>query len=140
MVSSPLLQAGTYDYAAQHDVRFTWLDLPRRAFRDTQIGARAGGLGADPRAWRQSQRCWIGEIAAARWRRRAATLMLVVGDGVVGGEAEDVPDAVARASQPLGLEPIARASQARPVIDNRLQAIFATRPRREHLLLLRKAR
>ncbi len=62
VVSSPPY-AGTYDYAAQHDVRFTWLELPRRSFRDTQIGARTAGLGADARAWRESQRRWIGEIA-----------------------------------------------------------------------------
>ncbi len=135
VVSSPPY-AGTYDYAAQHDVRFTWLDLPRRSFQDTQIGARTAGLGANPRTWRDSQRRWIGEIA--RVLAPGGHAMLVVGDGVVGGAAEDAPDAVASAAQPLGLEPIARASQARPVIDNRLQAIFADRPRREHLLLLRK--
>ncbi len=137
VVSSPPY-AGTYDYAAQHDVRFTWLELPRRTFRETQIGARATGLGADTRAWRDSQRRWIGEIA--RVLAPGGQAMLVVGDGVVGGAAEDAPDAVARASHPLGLEPIARASQARPIIDNRLQAIFGDRPRREHLLLLRKQR
>jgi len=137
VVSSPPY-AGTYDYAAQHDVRFTWLELPRRSFRDTQIGARTAGLGADPRAWRESRRRWIGEIA--RVLAPGGHAMLVVGDGVVGGEAEDAPDAVASTSHPLGLEPIARASQVRPVIDNRLQPIFAARPRREHLLLLRKTR
>jgi len=39
VVSSPPY-AGTYDYAAQHDVRFTWLDLPRKTFRKVQMGAR----------------------------------------------------------------------------------------------------
>ena len=136
MVSSPPY-AGTYDYAAEHDVRFTWLELPRRTFRDTQIGARAGGLGADPRAWRESQRRWIGEIA--RVLAPGGHAMLVVGDGVVGGEAEDAPDAVASASHPGPGANRARVA-SRPVIDNRLQAIFADRPRREHLLLLRKAR
>ena len=137
VVSSPPY-AGTYDYAAQHDVRFTWLELPRRSFRETQIGARSAGLGlgADPTTWRQSQRRWIAEIA--RVLAPGGHAMLVVGDGVVGDQAEDAPDAVASAAQPVGLEPIARASQARPVIDNRLQTIFANRPRREHLLLLRK--
>jgi SAM-dependent methyltransferase len=136
VVSSPPY-AGTYDYAAQHDVRFTWLELPRRTFQDTQIGARTSGLGSDARAWRESQRRWIGEVA--RVLAPGGHAMLVVGDGVVGGQAENAPDAVASASQPLGLEPVARASQARPVIDNRLAAIFADRPRREHLLLLRKS-
>ena len=137
VVSSPPY-AGTYDYAAQHDVRFTWLELPRRAFRETQLGARTAGLGlgADPAAWRQGQRRWIGEIA--RILAPGGHAMLVVGDGVVGNQAEDAPDAVAGVADPLGLEPVARASQARPVIDNRLQEIFAARPRREHLLLLRK--
>ena len=135
VVSSPPY-AGTYDYAAQHDVRFTWLELPRRGFRDTQLGARASGLGADPVAWRAGQKRWIGEIA--RVLAPGGHAMLVVGDGVVGNQPEDAPDAVASAASPLGLEPIARASQTRPIIDNRLQEIFAGRPRREHLLLLRK--
>jgi SAM-dependent methyltransferase len=135
VVSSPPY-AGTYDYAAQHDVRFAWLELPRRTFRETQLGARSAGLGADPATWRAGQRRWIAEIA--RVLAPGGHAMLVVGDGVVGREPEDAPDAVAGAASPLGLEPIARASQKRPVIDNRLQEIFAARPRREHLLLLRK--
>jgi hypothetical protein len=137
VVSSPPY-AGTYDYAAQHDVRFTWLELPKRAFRETQLGARSAGLGlgAEPQAWREGQRRWIAEIA--RILAPGGHAMLVVGDGVVGNRAEDAPDAVASVADPAGLEPVARASQARPVIDNRLQEIFAARPRREHLLLLRK--
>jgi hypothetical protein len=135
IVSSPPY-AGTYDYAAQHDVRFTWLDLPRRSFRQTQLGAREVGLGADPAAWREGQRRWLGEIA--RVLRPGGHAMLVVGDGVIADQPEDAPDAVASAASPAGLEPIARASQVRPVIDRRLQEIFAGRPRREHLLLLRK--
>jgi len=137
VVSSPPY-AGTYDYAAQHEVRFTWLELPKRAFREHQLGARTAGqgLGADPGPWREGQRRWIAEVA--RVLAPGGHAMLVVGDGVVGREAEDAPDAVASAASPLGLEPIARASQTRPVIDNRLQEIFATRPRREQLLLLRK--
>ncbi|HVR61785.1 MAG TPA: DNA methyltransferase [Polyangia bacterium] len=135
VVSSPPY-AGTYDYAAQHDVRFTWLDLPRKGFRQRQLGARATRLGAEPEAWRAGQRRWIGEVA--RVLAPGGHALLVVGDGVVGDEPEDAPDAVASAAAPMGLEPLARASQVRPVIDNRLQALFAGRPRREHLLLLRK--
>ncbi|MEA2696432.1 MAG: hypothetical protein QOI66_703 [Myxococcales bacterium] len=137
VVSSPPY-AGTYDYAAQHDVRFTWLDLPRRSLRKVQLGARHASLGADPEQWRAGQRQWVAEVA--RILAPGGHAMLVVGDGVVGVEAEDAPDAVASAAAPHGLEPLARASQTRPVIDNRLQAIFADRPRREHLLLLRKGK
>jgi hypothetical protein len=65
--------------------------------------------------------------------------LLVVGDGVLEGQPEDAPDGVARAATPHGLEPVARASQDRPVHDARLREIFVDRPRREHLLLLRRA-
>jgi hypothetical protein len=57
---------------------------------------------------------------------------------VLDGRPEDAPDGVASAGAPAGLEPVARASQARAIHDQRLRAIFADRPRREHLLLLRK--
>ena len=54
----------------------------------------------------------------------------------------DAPDeferAVAAAGDAVGLSPIARASQVRPIHDRRLAAIFADRPRREHILLLGK--
>jgi hypothetical protein len=75
----------------------------------------------------------------ARVLRPGGHALLVVGDGIVDHAPEDAPDGVARAAAPLGLEPVARASQARPMHDRRLIAIFGERPRREHLLLLRKA-
>ena len=135
VLSSPPY-AGTYDYAALHDVRFTWLELPRGRFRDAQLGAREGAFGVDARGWRDAQRRWVGEIA--RVLRPGGHALLVVGDGIVDGQVEDAPDGVARAASPLGLEPVARASQGRPIHDARVRAVFVDRPRREHLLLLRK--
>jgi SAM-dependent methyltransferase len=137
VLSSPPY-AGTYDYAALHDVRFTWLDLPRGDFRKAQLGTRGGAAGVVARTWRESQARWLGEVA--RVLRPGGHALLVVGDGVLDGQPEDAPDGVARAASPRGLEPVARASQARPVHDARLRAIFAGRPRCEHLLLLRKQR
>jgi hypothetical protein len=80
----------------------------------------------------------VGEIA--RVLRRGGHALLVVGDGILDGQPEDAPDGVASAAAPLGLEPVARASQGRPVHDQRVKAVFGDRPRREHLLLLRKTR
>jgi len=137
VLSSPPY-AGTYDYAELHDVRFTWLDLPRARFRETQLGARTGAAGAFARAWREAQQRWIGEIARAL--RPGGHALLVVGDGIVDGRVEDAPEGVASAAAPLGLEPVARASQGRAIHDARVRAVYGERPRREHLLLLRKGR
>ena len=138
VLSSPPY-AGTYDYASLHDVRFTWLDLPRGPFRDAQLGARQPGMeavGVSARLWQDAQKRWMGEIA--RVLRRGGHALLVVGDGIVDGRVLDAPDGVASAAAPLGLEPVARASQGRPIHDGRVRAVFGDRPRREHLLLLRK--
>jgi len=139
IVSSPPY-AGTYDYAAQHDVRFTWLELPRRSFESAQLGARTStggvGLGAEPAAWRASQRQWLGEMA--RILAPGGHALLIVGDGILGNRPEDAPATIAELAAPLGLEPIARASQARPMHDRRLREIFQGHPRQEHLLLLRR--
>ena len=137
VVSSPPY-AGTYDYAAVHDARFRWLELSPKRYRRAQLGARASSeLGeVAGAAWRAAQTRWIGEIA--RVLRPGGQALLMVGDGVVDGRPESAPDGVAAAGAAAGLEPVARASQARPLHDRRLAAIFAERPRREHLLLLVK--
>jgi len=136
VLSSPPY-AGTYDYATQHETRFAWLGLSPRVFRRVQLGARTsaiGKVGVD--SWRVAEERFIAEIA--RVLRPGGQALLVVGDGVVGGQSENAPDGIAEAGAAVGLEPVARASQARPIRDKRLAEIFAGFPRREHLLLLRK--
>lgn len=140
LVCSSPPYAGTYDYAAQHDVRFTWLELPRRRLEQRQIGGRkpVGGArgGADSRGFREARRRWVGELA--RILRPGGHAFLVAGDGVVGGLPEYAPDGVAEDASTVGLDPVARASQARPIHDRRLSDVFAGRQRFEHLLLLRR--
>lgn len=136
VLSSPPY-AGTYDYAAQHEVRFTWLELPRRSFEEAQVGARERGhLGTDPARWREGRRRWLVEMG--RVLASDGRVLLVAGDGVVGDQPEDTPAAIAAAAAGTGLEPVARASQVRPTRDQRLRTLFGNEPRREHLLLLRK--
>src|SRR5262249_10937824 len=103
-------------------------------FRKTQLG----GPGVEARPWLDAQRRFMAEIA--RVLRPGGAALLIAGDGVVGGEAEDATATVARAGTEAGLEPVARPSQARARHERRLEAIFAGRPRREHLFLLRKER
>ena len=69
---------------------------------------------------------FMAEIA--RVLRPGGRALLVVGDGVVDGRAENAPDGIAAAGAPVGLEPVARASQARPMHDRRLAEIFAGGP------------
>ena len=136
VLSSPPY-AGTYDYAAQHETRFVWLGLSARKFRKVQMGARVSAIGdTKSGVWRVDETRFVAEMA--RVLRPGGHALLVVGDGVIDGQPEHAPDSVAEAGEPVGLEPIARASQARPIHDRRLAAIFGDRPRREHLLLLRK--
>jgi SAM-dependent methyltransferase len=136
VLSSPPY-AGTYDYAELHDARFLWLGLGGRKFKSIQLGARSGeGGDTSATAWRADQARWMREIA--RVLRRGGHALLVVGDGVLDGRAENASDNVAAAGDAAGLEPIARASQVRPVHERRLVMIFKATPRKEHLLLLRK--
>ena len=134
VLSSPPY-AGTYDYAEHHDVCFRWLGLPRADFDRAQIGARHEGPGSSDKRWPGDRRRWLGEMG--RVVRRGGSVVLIVGDGVVGGEPEDAAAAIAAAAVPAGLVLVGGASQARPPRDRRLAAIFAQHPRREHALVLR---
>ena len=136
VLSSPPY-AGTYDYASIHDARFLWLGLSEKKFRRVQLGARTEHVGDVAGAsWRSEQARFMAEVG--RVLRPGGHALLVVGDGVVDGRAENAPDGIAAAGAAVGLEAVARASQARPLHDRRLAEIFADQPRREHLLLLQK--
>jgi SAM-dependent methyltransferase len=135
ILSSPPY-AGVYDYAEYHVVRFLWLGLPMDDFRQRQLGDRNVGSGSAAIEWQTGRRKWLVEMA--RVLRPGAAVVLVVGDGVVGDQPEDAAIAVTRDAAGAGLTFVASASQERPTRDNRLRAIFGDKPRREHILLLRR--
>ena len=135
VLSSPPY-AGTYDYADLHDVRFLWLGLPREDLDRRQVGARSEFLGSSEKRWQKDRRRWLGEIA--RVVRPGGSVILVIGDGVVGNQPEDAAEALRIEAPSAGLVLVARASQSRPPRDRRLTAIFAGHPRREHMIMLRR--
>jgi DNA modification methylase len=136
ILSSPPY-AGTYDYSALHDTRFTWLGLQQRRFEAAQLGGRARGLGASPKEWAEGRRRWLAEMG--RVLRPGGYAALVVGDGVVGERHEDAAEAVAADAPKAWLEPIARASQERPLRDSRVRELLGDQRRYEHIVLLRKS-
>jgi SAM-dependent methyltransferase len=136
VVSSPPY-AGTYDYSEHHRARFLWLGLSQRRFDEAQLGARAGGLGAAPHPWLEGRRRWLAEMA--RVLRPGGHAVLAVGDGVVGDRLENAAAALAHDAPAAGLQPVARASQPRPLRDRRLRELLGPAPRHEHLVLLRRS-
>jgi 16S rRNA G966 N2-methylase RsmD len=136
ILSSPPY-AGTYDYAEHHDVRFLWLGLPRESFDRVQVGARTEDLGSPGKRWQKDRRRWLGEMG--RVAKPGATVVLVVGDGVVDNRPEDFAEAIRFEAPKVGLNLVAGAYQARPPRDRRLRDIFGDQPRREHILMLRPA-
>jgi methylase of polypeptide subunit release factors len=135
IVSSPPY-AGTYDYAEHHDVRFLWLGLSRESFDRVQVGARTDDMGSPLKRWQKDRRRWLGEMG--RVVKPGAVVMLEIGDGVVGNQPEDAAEAIRFDAPKAGLELVAGSFQARPPRDRRLRDIFGDRPRREHILVLRK--
>jgi SAM-dependent methyltransferase len=136
--------AGTYDYLAHHALRMRWLELDPKGLERGEVGSRrryAALRGNDARA------AWAAELvtllsAAERVMKRDAFLVLFIGDSAVGeaehGEALRADDMVADAAGKTRFERVARASQERPHFHGPSIQVFRKRPRREHVLLLRR--
>ena len=111
-----------------HDARFVWLGLSPRKFR--QRAARRARRPAFGAASRAGLADGAGALVAemARVLRPGGHALLMVGDGVLAGRAEHAPDGIAAAGAPVGLEPVARASQVAAPARPAPGAIFAAAP------------
>ncbi|MFO7179271.1 MAG: DNA methyltransferase [Pseudomonadota bacterium] len=131
---------GVYDYFEHHRLRLRWLRLDGRELRRSEIGARRTARSAAEAiaAWeRDFGRC-LAEMA--RVLRPNGHVALLLADSTVGGRALRVerwlPEFAARAD----LDVVGRAAQPRPHFHAPSSRAFATRPRFEHLVILKPGR
>jgi hypothetical protein len=133
--------AATYDYLAHHALRLRWLGLDAAPLARGEIGSRTAYSRLRPK---DARAAWGKELerffrAASRVLPPGGPLVVVMADSAVGDVAIRGEEVVAEAGRACGLQPAARASQARPHFHGPTAKAFRDRPRREHALLLRKA-
>ena len=103
---------GTYDYAAHHARRLTWLGLDDRALRRKEMGSRRrGGRWDAAERWEHSVDRMLRAMRTVLSRR--GEIVLVMGDAMLGRQKVTVPDQLARLAPRHGLEVAGIASQAR---------------------------
>ena len=140
VVSSPPY-AGVYDYVFHHRDRLRWLGLPEERFETHEIGARRHARGVSfghaLTRFRSELGAALGELGRVLSPRGAA--VLVIADSVLASHAVFAEELVRGLAPGAGLTLVASASQKRPHVHAPTQRAFASRPRREHALLLRRA-
>jgi DNA modification methylase len=126
---------GTYDYSSHQDRRFDWLEEDSSYARAHEIGARRGSQ--DPRrAWIEDEQAMLLEMA--RVLKPGGRAFLVVGDGLLAGEPYLVDREIGRSAEEAGLRLMAVASQDRPHFNRSWERAYGRRPRREHVIALRR--
>jgi len=140
VVSSPPY-AGVYDYVFHHRDRLRWLGLPEERFETHEIGARRHARGVSFSYALARFRSELGGALAELGRVIAprGAVVLVIADSVLASHAVFAEELVRGLAPSAGLTLVASASQKRPHVHAPTQRAFASRPRREHALLLRRA-
>jgi len=132
---------GVYDYVVHHRDRLRWLGLPEERFAEREIGARrhARGVPFAPALGRFEKELGASLSELARTLSPSGTAVLVIADSVLANRAVLADEFVRGLAPRAGLSLVASASQVRPHVHGPTQEVFANRPRREHVLLLRRA-
>ncbi len=138
IVSSPPYP-GVFDYLGHHELRLRWLGMKRNAFARNEIGARRemAALGND------ALEKWSDDFsrvlkAIRRTLKPGAAACLVMADSVVGERPVFADELVPKLSGQLGLKLAGIASQRRPYFHQATAGAFDRRPRREHVIVVRK--
>jgi len=105
---------GVYDYLPMQELRLGWLDLEVGEGFSSEVGSRRS-FRADRRTavgeWRRSTVDWIGR--QARGLAAGGRMVMVVGDGLVGGKTVDSLEPTIEGIEKAGLELEARATADR---------------------------
>ena len=139
IVTSPPY-AGTYDYAAQHELRMVFLGLEDAAFRRAEMGPRRafrGPSSASKQALVRYERDLTRAMRGmARVLQPGGVAALMLGDSVAGSRVVRARDVLERAASDV-FELTAWARQARPKLGKLEQSVFASEPKWETVFLLR---
>ena len=107
---------GVYDYLPMQQLRYAWLGLDPGRDYTNEIGSRrnfrAKGRGDALKDWLSDTRKWIVTQASAL--NPGGRMVIVVGDGLVGGRMVDALYPTVEAMEAAGMHIIARASADRP--------------------------
>lgn len=139
VLSSPPY-AATYDYLEHHDVRLRWLRLKIERFAELELGARRQYSRLGPESARQRWNDELGKTlsAIARVLTKEGVAVLVLADSAVRGATLRADEVVTALADRSGLAIAAMTSQPRPHFHSATMAAFAGKPRREHLIALRR--
>lgn len=113
VVTSPPY-GGTYDYERHHARRFPWLRLDARELERGELGARRNLAYRDDARGRWDQEMGDALRSMARVIRPGGLLVLLVGDGELGGRRVDAAAHLAELAPRADLTLAATASQPRP--------------------------
>ncbi len=133
---------GVYDYLAHHAARLRWLGMDQKGFAATEIGARRqlGQLDFSTalRLWKDD----FGRVLSAFSRCLAPSgrAALVLGDSTLAGRPVHADRIVQELCPGAGLTLLGAAAQTRPHFHFESRAAFRDRARREHVLVVGKAR
>lgn len=107
---------GVYDYIPMHQLRYAWMHITPDESLMREVGSRrafrAKGRSDALTQWQLDTAQWVNTQAGGL--REGGAMVIIVGDGLVGGKLVDALYPTVEAMKSAGLEIVARASADRP--------------------------